>query len=105
MIAPIRCADSMLAATTSSSIVSSADSALREVAEERRAAEVRQRAPDVGLEQHDDREHDVADEVADQPVDGLELRASARGRTAPTSTPPPSAICTARVPRISFSTS
>ena len=45
-----------------------------EVAEERRAAEVRERAPDVGLEQHDDREHDVAGQVADDPVDRLELQ-------------------------------
>ena len=49
------------------------DSGLREVAEERRAAEMRQRAADVGLEQHDDGEHDVADQVANQPVDGLEV--------------------------------
>ena len=47
---------------------------LREIAEERRAAEVRERAPDVGLKQHDDREHHVAGQVANQPVDGLELR-------------------------------
>ena len=33
---------------------------LRQVAEERRAAQVRQRAPDVGLKQHDEREDDVA---------------------------------------------
>ena len=46
---------------------------LGEIPEERRAAEVRQRAADVGLEQHDDREDDVAEQVADQPVDGLEV--------------------------------
>ena len=45
-----------------------------EVAEERRAAEMRERAPDVGLEQNDDREDDVGGEIADDPVDGLELQ-------------------------------
>jgi hypothetical protein len=34
---------------------------------------VRERAADVGLEQHDDREHDVADHVADQPVHRVEM--------------------------------
>ena len=73
MIAPMRRADSVVAATTSSSIVSSSLGDALEVAEERRAAEVRQRAADVGLKQHDDREDDVGGEVADHPVDGLEL--------------------------------
>ena len=45
-----------------------------EVAEERRAAEVCKRPPDVGLEQNDDREHDIRREVSDDPVDGLELQ-------------------------------
>ena len=45
-----------------------------EVAEERRAAEVRERTPDVGLEQHDDREDHVGGEVSNDPVDGLELQ-------------------------------
>ena len=45
---------------------------LREVPEKRGAAQVRQRAPDVGLKQHDDREDDVAEEVADQPVECIE---------------------------------
>ena len=43
----------------------------REGPEERRAAEVRERAADVGLEQDDEREDDVADHVADEPVDRL----------------------------------
>ena len=44
-----------------------------EVPEERRAAEVRQRAPDVRLEQHDDRKDHVGGQVANHPVDRLEL--------------------------------
>ena len=39
------------------------------------AAEMDERAADVGLQQHDGREHDVADDVADQPVERLELQA------------------------------
>ena len=74
MIAPMRCADSMPAATTSSSIDSSFDSGFRQVTEKRRPAEMRQRAADVGLKQHDDRDHHVTGEVANQPVDGPEAR-------------------------------
>ena len=43
-----------------------------EVAEERRLAEVRERAPDVGLEDHDRRKGDVDQHVPDHPVDGLQ---------------------------------
>ena len=43
-----------------------------EVAEERRLAEVRQRAADVGLEDHDGREDHVDQHVADHPVEGLQ---------------------------------
>ena len=43
-----------------------------QVAKERRAAEVGEGAPDVGLQQHDQREHAVHREVANQPVDRLE---------------------------------
>ena len=43
-----------------------------QVPEERVFPEVHQRPADVGLEQHDGREDDVADDVADQPGDGLE---------------------------------
>ena len=46
---------------------------LREVAEERRAAEMRERPADIGLKQHDDGEDDVPDEIANQKVDGLEV--------------------------------
>ena len=38
-----------------------------------RVSEVGERAADVRLEQHDDREDDVGRQVADDPVDGLEL--------------------------------
>ncbi len=47
--------------------------ALGQVAEKRRAAQVRQRAADIGLKQHDRRKDDVADQIADQPVHRLEL--------------------------------
>ena len=67
--------------------------------------EVRERAADVGLEQHDGGEDDVADDVADQPVDRLELAATATRRTGRRPAAMPTAICTARVPRISFSSS
>ena len=43
-----------------------------EVAEEGRLAEVRQRAADVGLEDHDGREDHVDQHVADHPVEGLQ---------------------------------
>ena len=46
---------------------------LREVAEERRPPEVGERAADVGLEQDDEREHEVTRHVADQPVDRFEV--------------------------------
>ena len=74
MIAPMRCADSMLGGDDQLLDRLLGRLGLREVAEERRAAEVRQRAADVGLKQHDDREDDVAEQVANQPVDGLEVR-------------------------------
>ena len=45
-----------------------------EVAEERRAAEMRERSADVGLKEHDDCEHDVCRQVQDHPVDRLELQ-------------------------------
>jgi hypothetical protein len=35
---------------------------------------VREGAPDVGLEEHDDRDDDVGAEIPDHPVDGLELK-------------------------------
>ena len=47
--------------------------AFGEIPEEWRAAQVRQRAADVGLKQHDGRKDDVANQIADQPVHGLEL--------------------------------
>ena len=47
--------------------------ALGQIAEERRAAQVRERTPDVGLEQDDGGKDDVADQIADQPVHRLEL--------------------------------
>jgi hypothetical protein len=34
---------------------------------------VRERTPDIRLEQHDHGEYDVAKEIADQPVDGFEM--------------------------------
>ena len=72
MIAPVRLADSLPAATTSSSIVSSSLGRV-EAAEERRPAEMDEGAADVRLQQHDGGEHHVADDVANQPVEGLEL--------------------------------
>ena len=44
-----------------------------EVLEERGAAEVRERAPDVGLKEHDDGKADVGREIADDPVHRLEI--------------------------------
>ena len=44
-----------------------------EIAEERRAAEVRERAADVRLKQHDHGEHDIAEHVPDQPVHRFEM--------------------------------
>ena len=79
MSAPVRFAASVVAATTISSIVSSSvtgRSKRRNSAEERRAADVDERAPDVALHQHDRGEHDVADDVANQPVEGFELKAA-----------------------------
>ena len=35
---------------------------------------MRQRAADIRLKQHDDGKDDVADEVANEPVDGLEMK-------------------------------
>ena len=35
---------------------------------------MRKRPPDVGLEQHDHCEHDVAGKIANQPVDRLEVQ-------------------------------
>ncbi len=43
-----------------------------EVPEERGAAKVRERAPDVGLKQDDDGEDEVAEDVPHQPVEGIE---------------------------------
>ncbi len=45
-----------------------------EIAEERRLAEVRQRAADVGLEDDDRRKRDVDQHVADHPVERLQRR-------------------------------
>ena len=47
-----------------------------EHAEDRRPAEMHERPPDIALHQHDGREHDVADDVPDQPVEGFELKAA-----------------------------
>ena len=73
MIAPVRFAASVLVATTSSSMVSSSLVSALEAAEDGRAAQVHQRPADVRLHQDDGREHDVPDDVADQPVEGFEL--------------------------------
>src|SRR5258708_19192618 len=37
---------------------------------------MRQGGTDVGLEQDDHREHDIADDIANEPVDGLEVKPS-----------------------------
>ena len=56
---------------------------LGEIPEERRAAQMRERAADVGLKEHDDGEDEIADQIADQPVDGLEMRPTAIRKRAP----------------------
>ena len=70
-----------------------------EVAEERRLAEVRERAADVRLENHDRRERDVDQHVADQPVDRLQRRQPRHVEQADDAAACPTAIWTARVPR------
>ena len=71
----------------------------RSRAEERPAADLRQGAPDVVLEDDDDDQQERAEEVVEDPVEGVELEVLRRQVTKKT-TASPMSICAARVPRM-----
>src|SRR5205085_3745657 len=47
---------------------------LGQITEKRRTSEMSEGAANVGLKQHDDRKDEVAEQIANEPVDGLEVR-------------------------------